>query len=43
MRLEWIDEGDPTELFIELEKCGEGFVFIYFLFMFIKRFFFFKS
>lgn len=23
--LDWIDEGDPTELFIELEKCGEGF------------------
>mmetsp|Transcript_2784 Transcript_2784/g.3442 ORF Transcript_2784/g.3442 Transcript_2784/m.3442 type:complete len:518 (-) Transcript_2784:64-1617(-) len=22
--LEWIDEGDPTEIFINLEKCGEG-------------------
>jgi len=22
--MEWIDEGDPTEIFIELEKIGEG-------------------
>mmetsp|Transcript_18108 Transcript_18108/g.28093 ORF Transcript_18108/g.28093 Transcript_18108/m.28093 type:complete len:518 (+) Transcript_18108:57-1610(+) len=22
--MEWIDEGDPTEIFINLEKCGEG-------------------
>jgi len=22
--MRWIDEGDPTEIFINLEKCGEG-------------------
>ena len=25
---EWIDPGDPTDLFTDLEKCGEGFVIL---------------